>query len=231
MSKTNNKISNDDLTAAKAAAEQTQIVGIKRNYNSNPGQTLKVLSAVITGMTDNVLFPDMTPKLEDLVTAREDLMTALDYSKSSRNHMGKYNTAVAKTAAVDLLDICAAYVLEKSNNNYLMASTSGFTMKKTGRNNTRPKPEQAIILGIIKSTMPNEIIFKLNSLGSGVSYFLEMSITTEDNWRLVNSFRNSKSIKATGIEPGVKYFFRITGQTTGGYGSPSPVVAWIGQLY
>lgn len=231
MAKEVKKISNDESTTAKAVGEKELIVGILKDYNRYPGATLRVLNSVVAGMTDNVYFPDMTPKIEDLVTAQSNLIKALEDSRLMRGPMSSSKTEAAQKVAIPLLDTCADYVLEKSNNDYSIARTSGFTMKKTSRNTITPKPGQAIITDIVKSKNPNEILFKLKSLGYGVTYLLEQSVNTPDNWKLVDTFTNSKKIVATGIEPGDKYFFRITGRTTGGYGAPSAVAIWIGQYY
>lgn len=231
MNKNEKKITNDESITAKAVAEKELIVGILKDYNTFPGQTLKVLSSVIAGMTDNVYFPDMTPKIEDLVTAQVNLIKALEDSRLMRGPMSASKTEAAQKVAIPLLDTCADYVLEKSNNDYSIARTSGFTMKKTSRNTKTPAPGQAVITKIVASKIPNEIIFKVKSLGYGVTYLLEQSVNTPDNWKLVDTFTNTKKIVATGIEPGDKYFFRITGRTTGGYGAPSAVAIWIGQYY
>jgi hypothetical protein len=220
----------NDLTLLNANNGKKQTVGINRNYNTNPGKTLKVLSSVAAGMNNNPYFPDMVPTIEVLITARGHLQNALYRSKKSRSNMSKSETLKAQKEAINLLNICAAYVLEKSNNNYAMAKTSGFTLTKTQRAKSRPKPEKVVILEVKKHIMPKQIIFKIKALGDGVMYLLEKKIEGTEEWVKCDLFTNSRKIIAENIEPKVQYSFRITAKTSGGYGPPSNIVFWIGQI-
>jgi hypothetical protein len=204
-------------------------VEIRRNYASNPGQTLKILSAVVTGMNENPNFPDMTPKYEELVLAKATLSNALDESKRNRSALARQATSIAQTNAIGLLDTCAAFVAQKSGADEIMALTSGFTLKKTTRVNVTPPPAQAKITGIVKSAYPNQVEVKVTSLGIGVTYLLLQSSDNQETWTIKGAFTNTKKIVAKDLVAKEEYWFQVIGQTSGGNGPASESKNWVGQ--
>jgi hypothetical protein len=216
-----------EVGAAPTAAES--LVEIKIDYKGSPGNTLKKLSSVVTGMHNNPNFPKSDPTFEALQASKSRLSDALESSKKFRNPLSKQETAEAQLQAIALLDAAAEYVTMTCGPNVLMAETSGYTLKKTTRVRVTAAPVKAVINEIMMGDHPNCVDFNINALGSTAIYLLEMSIDGQKTWTKVDAFTNSNKLCADGLEEGVVYWFRVSGKTTGGYGPVSDAKKWVGQ--
>jgi hypothetical protein len=202
-------------------------VELRRNFTGSPSQTLKILSAVVTGMNANPNFPDMVPKYEDLVLAKSTLSNTLDESKRNRSSLAKQARVIAQNEAISLLETCSDYVSEKCGSDEVMAETSGFTLKKTTRAKVTPPPGKAVIKDIVKSAYANQIEIKVAPLGRNVGYWVYQSTDNQETWTLLGSFTNSQKIIVSNLTPREEYWYKVVGKTTGGFGPMSDSKNWL----
>jgi hypothetical protein len=216
-----------EANAAPSAAELA--IEIKIDYKGSPGNTLKKLSSVVTGMHNNPNFPKSEPSFETLQASKSRLSDALESSKKFRNPLSKQETSEAQLQAIALLDAGAEYVTMTSGFNVLMAETSGYTLKKTTRVRVTAAPAKAVINEIMSGSYANCVDFNIKALGTSAIYLLEMSIDNQKTWTKVDVFTSSIKLCADKLEEGVVYWFRVSGKTTGGYGPVSDAKKWVGQ--
>jgi hypothetical protein len=220
-------VASREAGAAPSAANMQ--VEIKMDYKGSPGNTLKRMSSVVTGMSNNPNFPKSDPPLDRLLASNARLNNALVASKKFRNPLGKQETAEAQQEAIELLDMGAIFVANTSGTNVLMAETSGYLLKKTTRVKVTAAPDKGQINNIVASNFANCVDFSVTALGSSAIYLLEVSEDNQKTWVKVDVFTSSAKICASNLKEGVVYWFRVSGKTTGGYGPVSDARKWVGQ--
>jgi hypothetical protein len=163
-------------------------------------------------MTDNVNFPDIQEKLDELNTRIESYRTALSESIEG----GRFTTAI-KQECRRKLEVClqelATYVQLTSKGDAVLISSSGFdTHKKAARVGVLDKPEAVrIILG----PMQGSAWISCNGVDRALFYVFEYCaapLTADSVWTQVTGSRRKMLIE--GLTSGKEYCFRVAGART-----------------
>lgn len=158
----------------------------------------------------NPNFKDPLPKLEDLLS----FINALDKAIKSRTEGEKWSVNAVKDAEKNLRRILrglASYVEVVGNNVDTVILSSGFTIKKNGGKAARSfSAKQGSNSGTVDLIAPSS---------RKAAYRWEMSLSPTEGWSVID-VTNISETTITGLNPGEKYWFRVSvidGKTKGPY--------------
>jgi len=189
---------------------------------------LKVLDAILTGMTGNTAFPSPPVDMATFKTAIDSYNTlttdALDGGKKAMTAKKKQREVVIKMATQ-----LGHYVEAASNNDLAIFTTSGFT----AATNTRT-PAQPLSAGSFKyvDRGPNtgQIVVKPTPQKGALSFDLHYcpvpAAGAAPNW-VLQTLPGSKAVTITGLTPGTTYQFQIRALGRLGYSDWSDIVTFI----
>ena len=189
---------------------------------------LKLLDAILAGMTGNAAFPSPPVDMATFKTAIDSYNTlttdALDGGKKAMTAKKKQREVVIKMATQ-----LGHYVEAASNNDLAIFTTSGFT----AATNTRT-PAQPLSAGSFKyvDRGPNtgQIVVKPTPQKGALSFDLHYcpvpAAGAAPNW-VLQTLPGSKAVTITGLTPGTTYQFQIRALGRLGYSDWSDIVTFI----
>jgi hypothetical protein len=172
-------------------------------WPTQPSKVVPFVNAIITAMYNNPNFVSPTPASAVLQADLTTFIKAL--SACETKAVGTLEARVLaelklRTDVQHLMDFAQAAIDANPAQAVAMAATSGFQQKKAGK---RVKAEVALKWGAVSGSV--EMI--LRALGQHVTYFFQVS-TDQKNWSSLTPTHRA-NITATGLTPGVTYYFRF----------------------
>jgi len=188
-------------------------IRISLKFRRLPASALYVFgTGVFNSMSGNSHFPSPTVDLADLKTACE----ALEHASGRAQGGGAMVVAdkeAKRMALVNLLRELAAYVQFISKGDEVMARSSGFDIASR---NTAKSPLASPRLGNIVNVASTKLGLKLTPVKNAKVYEVGLRWGGGE-WRLWQTFLNTRRMVLTGLTPGTMYEIRAraVGGSTG----------------
>lgn len=155
-------------------------------------------NTIIMALTGNTNFPIAVSYLPKLGAARTDLHNAITEASPKPLKIKSKVKVVEK-----VLQLIKATAEFEANDDEVKAASSGFDIKHT----VVPKPK---VFNVTQGSVSGSVNLECPYAGSRAGYVWEM-VTDPINsgsWQLLK-VTNNASYTATGLTPGVKYWFRV----------------------
>jgi hypothetical protein len=173
-------------------------------------------------MTNNVLFPEPSPSLAELQKAEEEYQIALN------NAAGRDTVMVSikndKRAVLRaILTLLAEYVSSVAKGDRTILLESGFALTREKGEVTTLKPIEQLL---VNTETPEQAVLRVKKVKGAKSYVHQCTIgavTSESQW--VSKTITEPSYTFTGLQPGVKYAFRVIAIGPGEQSVYSPIVS------
>ncbi len=187
-----------------------------RNFPDD--ELLVQAETVIQAMTGNANFPDPTPDLADVATARDDFAAKLAVA---RKRSGPEETALKNDARLvlgDLLKRLAFYVSTTADGNLAMLLSSGFrttAYPKSGR-----IPERPITIRLRDGRQSGQLVLAFNKVPGSLFYEYRYGVMDEalgeHQWSEPLTTTSSRDNVIAPVEAAKRYYVQV--RAASGYG-------------
>lgn len=190
---------------------------------------LKVLEAVLKGMTNNSAYPNPPVAMADFKSAIDSfsvLVTdALDGGKKVISAKNKQREAVIK-----MVTLLGHYVEAACNDDVAAFNTSGFTVVSTVRTPAQPL-SGAKITWVDRGAGSGQVLIRITPINGAVSYELRYGLVGNGGappatWTTLPR-AGTKTVTVSNLTPGASYAFQVRGLGQLGYSDWSDSVAFI----
>ena len=188
-------------------------VRISLKFRRYPDADLQVFADRVIGkMTDNDQFPDPVVPLSQLTNANADFKQAIAAAQFKASAAIKAK-AQRRSELLDLLKHQAAYVQFAAHVNANAALSSGFDLAS---NNTTPQPLKVPVILAIRNVASTKLGLKIRRVRNARVYEVWLR-ELKGEWRLAQTFPNTRNMVLTGLTPGTLYQIRAraVGGSTG----------------
>jgi hypothetical protein len=199
-------------------------------FGKTPGaDLLKVLEAVLNGMTNNSAYPNPPVALTDFKSAIDSfsvLVTdALDGGKKVISAMKKQREAV-----VEMVTLLGHYVEAACNDDVATFDTSGFTAVSTVRTPVQPL-SGASISWVDRGANSGQVLVRIAPITGAVSYELHYGLVGNGGappaiWTTL-PLAGTKTVTLDNLTAGANYMFQVRGLGRLGYSDWSNSVTFI----
>src|SRR5437763_6181874 len=174
---------------------------------------LKVLEAVLNGMTKNSVYPNPPVALADFTSAIDSfsvLVTdALDGGKKVISAKKKQREAVVK-----MVTLLGHYVEAACNDDVAAFNTSGFTVVSTVRTTAQPL-SGAKITWVDRGANSGQVLVRISPITGAVSYELRYGLTgnggaSPATWTTL-PLAGTRIVTLDSLTPGANYAFQVRG--------------------
>jgi hypothetical protein len=186
------------------------------------GDLVNTSFQVIESVTDNIYFPNPNPALADLKKAAQEYQAAL-YDAAGRDQrlvsIKNDKRAVLRT----LLSQLAEYVSSVAKGDRTVLLSSGFTLARAKGEVATLKPIDKLI---VSTETPEQAVIRVKKVNGARAYIHQYTIgtvTNESQW--VSRTITEPWCTFTGLQPGVKYAFRVIAIGPGEQSVYSPIVS------
>jgi len=169
---------------------------------------LLVAQAVLQSLTGNPFYSTPIPGLAVFQTAIDDYSAALTLAKDR----GKNNVAAKNARKQELIELMiqlAKYCMLTAGTNLEALISSGFPLTKTPQ--PAPPIEAPVIIKMDNGVNSGDLAIAVSKSKGSQSFVFEYTpdaITDSSVWTAVNS--TTSKITLSGLEPGKKYWIRVT---------------------
>ena len=186
------------------------------------GDLVNTSFLIVESMTNNVHFPNPNPALAELTKAAQEYQTAFfnavgrDLTMVSNKHDKR---AVLRT----LLTQLAEHVSTVAKGDRTVLLTSGFTLAKANGEVSTLKPIDKLL---VDTETPEQAVTRVRKVHGAKAYIHQYTtdmVTTQTQW--VSRTITDPSCTFTGLQPGVKYAFRVIAIGPGEQSVYSPIVS------
>jgi hypothetical protein len=183
----------------------------------NAAQVVSKVRFIEERMKNNPAYPEPTPTLGDIATAREALEAAITAAKDG----GRTATAIRRARQRELillLNQLGGYVSSIAEGNALAILSSGFEVKRTGSPAGEPEPTRDLQAMI--SAFKGRVDLRWKPVKDAIAYHIHVSRnepTDDTSWELAGVSTRA-SFKVTGLESARTYWFRVAAIGTTGMG-------------
>lgn len=170
------------------------------------GNFAAISAAIINCMTDNPDFPNPTPSIVELTTARNNYMVALLASQTG-NRSDIADKKAKRQSLTLLLQSLAAYINFTANGDKRKLLTTGFEVSKDAEPAIISKPENIQVTNGLNSGMLQVSVKAVK----GAKAYLHEYATTEamkaDNWQALTTTQSWATFN--NLEAGKTYYCRV----------------------
>lgn len=183
----------------------------------NASQVVSKVRFIEERMKNNPAYPQPTPALGEIATAREALEAAITAAKDG----GRTATAIRRARQRELillLNQLGGYVSSIAEGNALAILSSGFEVKRTGSPSGEPEPTRDLQAMI--SPYKGRVDLRWKPVKEAIAYHVHLSRnepTDDTAWELAG-VSTKASFKVTGLESARTYWFRVAAIGTTGMG-------------
>lgn len=169
---------------------------------------LVVAQTILAALTGNLYFPTPTPTLAVLQAAVDDYAAALSAAKDR----GKNNVAAKNTRRKELIALLqqlGRYCMLTAGTNIDALISSGFELSKTRQ--PMPPIEAPSITKMDNGVNSGDLLIAVDRPKGAKGYIFEYTldaITDSSVWTSITTTTSKATI--AGLEPGKKYWFRVT---------------------
>lgn len=172
-------------------------------WPKQPSKVVPFVNAILTAMFNNAYFVNPTPALAVLQADLTAFIKALSACETKAVGTLEARDQAELKLRMDvnhLMDFAQAVVDANPAQAALMIASSGFRQRKAS---VRFKPAVTLKWGLVSGS----VVMILRSLGPRVTYFFQVS-SDEKTWSSLTPTHHA-NITATGLTPGVTYYFRF----------------------
>lgn len=179
----------------------------------------------LTKMTGNPLFPEPTPKLEDLKAVTDRLDSAIQAYDFTRSRLDKQDRDGAFAELKELRHDLGSYVQAISKGELSVISSAGFTPRAEPQPVGKlPAPHN---VRAVATRFPGIVELRYGGVKHRLAYRISICAgepSVESNWE-VYGLTGKVQMVIEGLESGKTYYFRVEALGVAGF-SPVSDVAW-----
>jgi len=215
--------SSETVTKRKTDNTPHPMSKIKLNLAKlNLDEKLQLTQNVITGLGDNLNFPNPNPPTAQLTTVRTNIIAKTNGIEAAESAL---RTEYAERATLEeqldnYLEQEAAYVESVSGGDKAKILSSGFEVRGP-RTQVGPLPAPQNLQSFFGAN-EGTVACRWDSVRGANSYVLECSLEENGPWTQV-AVTTAANYIATGLQSGKRYFFRVEGVGAAGPGAWSAV--------
>ena len=186
------------------------------------GDLLNTSGKVRQDMTNNVLFPNPSPPLAELQQAEEEYRVAL-YNAAGRDTVLVSIKNDKRAVLRAILTRLAEYVSSVAKGDRTVLLASGFTLQRGKGDATTLKQITQLL---VDTETPEQAVVSVKRVDGARAYNHQYTIgavTSESQW--ISKTITEPSYTFTGLQPGVKYAFRVIAIGPGEQSVHSPIVS------
>ena len=178
---------------------------------------------VIQDMTKNVaLFPNPNPTVAELMKATEEYQVAL-YNAKGRDTVLVSIKDDKRAVVRTMLTQMAEYVTSVAKGDRTVLLASGFTLARAKGEVTSLKPIEKLM---VNTETPEQAVIRVKKVSGAKAYTYQYTtggVNSESQW--VSRTITEPYCTITGLQPGVKYAFRVIAIGPGEQTVYSPIVS------
>lgn len=186
------------------------------------GDLLNTSGKVRQDMTNNILFPNPNPSLAELQQAEEEYRVAL-YNAAGRDTVMVSIKNDKRAVLRATLTLLAEYVTSVAKGDRTVLLASGFTLQRGKGDATTLKPITQLM---VDTETPEQAVVSVKRVDGAKAYnhqYTVGAVTSESQW--ISKTITEPSCTFTGLQPGVKYAFRVIAIGPGEQSVYSPIVS------
>lgn len=196
---------------------------ITNSFNrGRDGDLVNTSFLIIERMTENTHFPNPNPTLAVIKQAAQEYQAAL-YNAAGRDQKLVSIKNDKRAVLRALLSQLAEYVSSVANGDRTVLLSSGFSL-------TKAKGEVATLKAIdkleVNTETPEQVVVRVKKVHGAKAYIHQYTtgtVTSESQW--VSRTITEPWCTITGLQPGVKYAFRVIAIGPGEQSVYSPIVS------
>jgi hypothetical protein len=186
------------------------------------GDLVNTSFLIIESVTDNTYFPNPIPALADIKKAAQEYQAAL-YDAAGRDQRLVSIKNDKRAVLRALLSQLAEYVSSVAKGDRTALLSSGFSLTKAKGEVATLKPIDKLM---VNTETPEQAVIRVKKVNGAKAYihqFTTGAVTSESQW--VSRTITEPWCTFTGLQPGVKYAFRIIAIGPGEQSVYSPIVS------
>lgn len=187
------------------------------------GDLLNDSGKVIQDMTKNVaLFPNPNPTVAELMKATEEYKVALYNAKGKDTVLVSIKNDL-RAVLRSMLTQEAEYVTSVAKGDRTILLASGFTLARSKGEVAKLKPIEKLM---VNTETPEQAVIRVTRVNGAKAYMHQYTmgaVTSESQW--VSRTITEPYCTITGLQPGVKYAFRVIAIGPGEQTVYSPIVS------
>lgn len=196
---------------------------ITNSFNrGRDGDLVNTSFLVIESVTDNTYFPNPIPALADIKKAAQEYQAAL-YDAAGRDQRLVSIKNDKRAVLRALLTQLAEYVSSVAKGDRTVLLSSGFTLARAKGEMATLKPIDKLM---VDTETPEQAVIRIKKVNGAKAYIHQYTtgaITNGSQW--VSRTITEPWCTFTGLQPGVKYGFRVIAIGAGEQSVYSPIVS------